>query len=177
MTTKAASLTSSLLTPKGAAIPSGTAPPMDDDESDHEYSNPEFLEKDQKTLREQVAILKSSFSTEKVTKRTTEEEAEPAEPAPIVSSIIARAAQQRQKFAERQARALNSHPKLDDHGRVKMSLRLDEKRHLMLKLAAAHLNQSAQEFLVEAFDNHINEVAKDCGGSEFAAMVDDVYRS
>ncbi len=173
MTTKAASLTSSLLTPKGAAIPSGTAPPMDDDESDHEYSNPEFLERDQKTLREQVAILKSSFSTEKVAKRTTEEEAEPA---PIVSSIIARAAQQRQKVAARQARALNSHPKLDDHGRVKMSLRLDEKRHLMLKLAAAHLNQSAQEFLVEAFDNHINEVAKDCGGSEFAAMVNDVYR-
>ncbi len=173
MTTKAASLTSSLLTPKGAAIPSGTAPPMDDDESDHDYSNPEFLERDQKTLREQVAILKSSFSTEKVAKRVTEEEAEPA---PIVSSIIARAAQQRQKVAARQARALNSHPKLDDHGRVKMSLRLDEKRHLMLKLAAAHLNQSAQEFLVEAFDNHINEVAKDCGGSEFAAMVDDVYR-
>lgn len=173
MTTKAASLTSSLLTPKGAAIPSGIAPPVEEEDSDLEYSNPEFLERDQKTLREQVAILKSSFSTEKVAKKKTEEEAEPS---PIVSSIIARAAQQRQKVAARQARALNTHPKLDDHGRVKMSLRLDEKRHLMLKLAAAHLNQSAQEFLVEAFDSHIKKVAKSCGGSEFAALVDDVDR-
>lgn len=173
MTTKAASLTSSLLTPKGAAIPSGIAPPMDDDDSELVHSNPGFLEKDQKTLREQVAILKSSFSSKKVAKRSSEEDLEPA---PIVSSIIARAAQQRKKVAARQARAVSTHPKLDDHGRVKMSLRLDEKRHLMLKLAAAHLDKSAQEFLVEAFDNHIKKAAKNFSGSEFSAMVDDVYR-
>ena len=173
MTTKAASLTSSLLTPKGAAIPSGLAPPVEEEETVHEYSDPEFLERDQKTLREQVALLKSSFSTDKIAKRKTDEEVEPS---PIVSNIIARAAQQRQKVAARQARALATHPKVDDHGRVKTSLRLDEKRHLILKLAAAHLNQSAQEFLVEAFDQHIEKVAKNFSGSELAAMVDDVYR-
>ena len=173
MTTKAASLTSSLLTPKGAAIPSGIAPPIEEDEQDIDYTDPELLERDQKSLREQVALLKSSFGSQKAPKKTPDEEYEPA---PIVSNIIARAANQRKKVAARQARAFGSTPKQDDHGRIKMSLRLDEKRHLMLKLAAAHLDKSAQEFMVEAIDSHLRRVAKNLGGTELSAMVDDANR-
>jgi hypothetical protein len=42
--------------------------------------------------------------------------------------------------------------------RVRISLRVDEKRHRRLRLAAAHLHQSAQTVLLAALDHYIDHV-------------------
>jgi hypothetical protein len=43
----------------------------------------------------------------------------------------------------------------DRMGRVRHSLRLDPQRHLRLKLLAAHTQQSLQEILLAALDDHL----------------------
>lgn len=51
----------------------------------------------------------------------------------------------------------------DDGGdgteRARVTLRLDEARHLRLKLAAAHLQKSLQEILTTALDRYLDQVA------------------
>lgn len=42
--------------------------------------------------------------------------------------------------------------------RARVTLRLDERRHLRLKLTAAHLQQSLQELLIEALDRYLDQV-------------------
>ncbi|WP_282610597.1 hypothetical protein [Pelagibius sp. Alg239-R121] len=166
---KAASLTSSLLAPKGAAAPSGIAPPVQAAGDDQVQLAPEHLEHDQKTLRQQVAALTTSFGRESAADKDA---AEANTPASRVSDVVKRAAPQRKRTSAKRARGKRAaSPKLDDLGRIKMSLRLDEKRHLMLKLAAAHLNKSAQELLVEALDGHLNKLAGDISCSQFSALV------
>lgn len=43
----------------------------------------------------------------------------------------------------------------DGNGRVRLSLRVDRKRHLRLRLAAAHEQQSIQEIAVAALDDYL----------------------
>lgn len=168
MTMKAASLTSSLLAPKGAAVPSGIAPPPAP--TGFVPAAPENLEHDQKSLRAQVAALTSSFTREESQARQGEDGNTPASRVTKVVARSKKAASRRAKTSVRgSARAVR--PKLDDLGRIKMSLRLDEKRHLMLKLAAAHLRVSAQELLVSALDDCLKKAAKEISCSQFSALV------
>lgn len=172
MTMKAASLTSSLLAPKGAAVPSGIAPPPAP--SGFVPATPENLENDQKSLRAQVAALTSSFAKDEA---AAEDAGDGNTPASRVTKVVTRSTAQRKKGGTRRAKtkarggARAVRPKLDDLGRIKMSLRLDEKRHLMLKLAAAHLRTSAQEFLVTALDDYLKQAAREISCSQFSALV------
>lgn len=171
MTMKAASLTSSLLAPKGAAVPSGIAPSH---QAALEPVAPENLESDQKTLRAQVAALSSSFARDEATSNDSEDGNTPAS---RVTKVVARAATQRKKAGAARGKtksrggAGTARPKLDHLGRIKMSLRLDEKRHLMLKLASAHLGTSAQELLVSALDDRLKKATRDIKCSQFSALV------
>lgn len=45
-----------------------------------------------------------------------------------------------------------------DGERARVTLRLDEQRHLRLKLTAAHLQQSLQELMTEALDRYLDQV-------------------
>lgn len=47
----------------------------------------------------------------------------------------------------------------DRRSRVKHTVRLDPGRHLRLKLASAHLNESAQTILIHALDAYLDHVA------------------
>lgn len=47
----------------------------------------------------------------------------------------------------------------DSGDRARVTLRLDEARHLRLKLAAAHLQKSLQEILTVALDRYLEQVA------------------
>ncbi|NKB57169.1 MAG: hypothetical protein GKS00_12640 [Alphaproteobacteria bacterium] len=47
--------------------------------------------------------------------------------------------------------------------RAKLSLRLDQNRHLRLKLAAAHLRRSSQTIMLEALDAYLVKVAPSIG--------------
>ena len=168
MTMKAASLTSSLLAPKGAAAPSGIAPPAPVGVSSG-HSTPDNLERDQKSLREQVAALSSSFAKEETAARDATAGNTPAS---RVTKVVERSVAQRKKTGTRRRKVKAAvKPKLDDLGRIKMSLRLNEKRHLMLKLASAHLSTSAQELLVSALDDYLKKVARDISCSQFSALV------
>lgn len=172
MTMKAASLTSSLLAPKGAAVPSGIAPPSS--QPGLESVAPENLERDQKSLRAQVAALTSSFAAEEGASKVADDGNTPAS---RVNKVVARTNAQRKKTRSRRAKtqprggATAVRPRLDHLGRIKMSLRLDEKRHLMLKLASAHLGSSAQELLVSALDDLLKKAAQDISCSQFSALV------
>lgn len=162
MTMKAASLTSSLLVPKGRAIPSGNAPPAG---GSVPYVAPQQLEQEQKTLREQVAALKSSFVSDE----------EPERKGSARRGRSAGAKRGRKSGRIRPPRPTEPAketftPRLDDLGRVKMSLRLDEKRHLMLKLAAAHLNNSAQELMVRALDDYLKKASGSILCPQFGAL-------
>lgn len=53
---------------------------------------------------------------------------------------------------------------------VKLSLRLDESRHLRLKLAAAHQRRSAQQILVGALDRYLAELAPCAIGRKCACL-------
>lgn len=44
-------------------------------------------------------------------------------------------------------------------GRARLTLRLDETRHLRLKLTSAHLQRSLQEILTEALDRYLDQVS------------------
>jgi hypothetical protein len=48
--------------------------------------------------------------------------------------------------------------------RAKLSVRLDQERHLRLKLAAAHLRRSSQTIMLEALDEYLAKVAPAIGG-------------
>jgi hypothetical protein len=48
-------------------------------------------------------------------------------------------------------------PKADHTGWVKLSLRLDPRQHLRLKLIAAHLRVSIQSLMTEAFDRYLEQ--------------------
>lgn len=47
----------------------------------------------------------------------------------------------------------------DHHGRVKLSFRLDQDRHLRLKLAAAHTDRHIQDILTAALDRYLTDLA------------------
>jgi hypothetical protein len=42
--------------------------------------------------------------------------------------------------------------------RARLTLRLDPCRHLRIRLAAAHLNRSLQEIMIDALDRHLTEI-------------------
>lgn len=48
--------------------------------------------------------------------------------------------------------------------RAKLSVRLDQSRHLKLKLAAAHLRRSSQTIMLEALDAYLTQVTPSIGG-------------
>lgn len=48
--------------------------------------------------------------------------------------------------------------------RAKLSVRLDQARHLKLKLAAAHLRRSSQTIMLEALDAYLTQVTPSIGG-------------
>lgn len=48
--------------------------------------------------------------------------------------------------------------------RAKLSVRLDQTRHLKLKLAAAHLRRSSQTIMLEALDAYLTQVTPSIGG-------------
>jgi len=47
----------------------------------------------------------------------------------------------------------------DHHGRIKLSFRLDQDRHLRLKLAAAHTDRHIQDILTAALDRYLTDLA------------------
>lgn len=49
--------------------------------------------------------------------------------------------------------------------RAKLSVRLDQDRHLRLKLAAAHLRRSSQTIMLEALDAYLTQVTPAIGGN------------
>jgi hypothetical protein len=50
-------------------------------------------------------------------------------------------------------------PDGDGAARARLTLRLDETRHLRLKLTSAHLQRSLQEILTEALDRYLDQVS------------------
>jgi hypothetical protein len=46
----------------------------------------------------------------------------------------------------------------DHHGRIKLSFRLDQDRHLRLKLAAAHTDRHIQDILTAALDRYLTHL-------------------
>lgn len=57
--------------------------------------------------------------------------------------------------------------------RVNLSFRLDADRHLRLKLAAAHLRKSSQRILELALDSYLERVAPHCAKGQCACLGDE----
>jgi hypothetical protein len=57
------------------------------------------------------------------------------------------------------AEAVQSTAARDHHGRIKLSFRLDQDRHLRLKLAAAHTDRHIQDILTAALDRYLTDLA------------------
>ena len=57
------------------------------------------------------------------------------------------------------ADTLQSTAARDHHGRIKLSFRLDQDRHLRLKLAAAHTDRHIQVILKAALDRYLTDLA------------------
>jgi hypothetical protein len=68
--------------------------------------------------------------------------------------------------------ALGSMSSLPNSPRAKLSVRLDQGRHLRLKLAAAHLQRSSQTIMIEALDAYLASTAKEICG-QCACLNDD----
>ncbi len=66
------------------------------------------------------------------------------------------------------AHARDNAPATGDRARV--TLRLDATRHLRLKLAAAHLQQSLQDVLTDALDGHLDRVVPGLLGESCACF-------
>ena len=50
----------------------------------------------------------------------------------------------------------------DPRSRARVSLRLDDRRHRRLRIAAVHLDASLQQLLTHALDQYLAQVAPDC---------------
>jgi hypothetical protein len=57
------------------------------------------------------------------------------------------------------ADAVHTNVARDHHGRIKLSFRLDQDRHLRLKLAAAHTDRHIQDILTAALDRYLTDLA------------------
>lgn len=64
----------------------------------------------------------------------------------------------------------NLQPRLDNTGRIKLTLRLDPCRHRKLKLLAAQLGDSVQEILCVALDGYMRQVAADLFGKRCVCL-------
>ena len=60
---------------------------------------------------------------------------------------------------------------LPDRARIKLSLRLTEDEHLRLKLAAAHLRESAQTILMAALDDYLARKAPEIRAGECVCLM------
>lgn len=57
-----------------------------------------------------------------------------------------------------------------DGPRARITLRLDETRHLRLKLTAAHLNRSLQDITTEALDRYLDQMSPEILANDCACL-------